>query len=102
MVYAGIRAFVIFIKYLVENTPNFPTQTRFLAGPGDPDMVFEVDGRTVAVGNVKLFTDTNRRAVHLAPEHKWPVRYALVVHTKPFKVLVYKSTGEEYVAERSV
>jgi len=91
-----------FIKHLIESTPDFPTQTFFLAGPGEPDLEFRVSGVTVAVGNVKLFTDANRRPIHIAPEYKHRVHYGLVVRTKPFTTLFFRGTGEEYVAEGSV
>ncbi|MHA1409811.1 MAG: hypothetical protein ACTSQY_05835 [Candidatus Odinarchaeia archaeon] len=92
-----------FIKHLVAQTPDFPTQTFFNRYAGSRDVEFRAGGRLVASGNVKLFRDDHpRRMVHLSPEYRDPVHYALVVKVKPFRLTVFRGTGEEYVAEGSV
>lgn len=92
-----------FIKHLVDSTPDFPTQTFFSSGSGVRDVEFRVGGVLVASGNVKLFTDDHpSRLVHLSPEWRDPVHYGLIVKVKPFRLVVFRGAGREYVAERSV
>lgn len=92
-----------FIKHLVDSTPGFPTQTFFSSGPGVRDVEFRVGDRLAASGNVKLFLDDHPgRLIHLSPEHRDPIHYGFILHVKPFRLKVFRGTGEEYAAEGSV
>jgi len=93
-----------FIKHLITSTPDFPTQSFFNSGSGVRDVEFRVGGRLVASANVKLFTDERgiSREVKLTPEYRDPVHYGLIITVKPFRVKVFRGTGQPYVAAGSV
>lgn len=93
-----------FVRHLIASTPDFPTQSFFNSGSGVRDVEFRLGGRLVASANVKLFTDERgvSREVKLTPEHRDPVHYGVIIAVKPFRVKVFRGTGQPYVAAGSV